>query len=306
MTGASTQRLRGRRPSYLVIAALAATVAIASTRAPVAAAVPGTAARPADVVDLSGSRQGVRLAQAARDRFAALGVETDVRDLRVLSDGAGLLIVPRTTRLSAMRSPRGIRSGMTELAPVARPEDGAGQRRVRMAGTLEATPPMSWTVAYTGCYERVTDGWSFIDHCAQILRLQNDGDPSRDSYVLERWATAGANWPWVVKSAAISAYPTETSAQLSWSDWAPRSDRTGPCQDYALRLMSPHPTAGRLVERCETWDVTKAARAGDFRLDWRGCACTHDRELAFSLSVSVAQGRSPSWYVPAEVHGYPF
>lgn len=316
MAGASTNVHVRRTLPPLAIAAVATALLAGWSVAPAFAAgalTSGTqrggtaadAARLDGVVDLTGTRRGVRLARAAHGRLAPLGFAVAAQDLRVLRDGTGILIVPRTTSLDAVRVSRPDGRKATELVPVARTERAGTGHKVAPAPSSEPPQP-SWAVVYTGCYERISDTWSWIDHCAQILRLLGDGDSTKDSYVLERWATAGANWPWVLKSAAISAYPTESSASLAWVDWAPRSDRTGPCQPYNLRVVSPYPTPVRSVDRCETWDITKASRGGDYRLDWYGCTCTHDRELAFSSSVSVAQGRLPSWYVPADVHGYPF
>jgi hypothetical protein len=317
MTGAGFQRLLRRGSSHVIVAALAAAMTTTLGTAPVSAG----AHRPLDmasasvrtahsvavkgvmVVDLTGTRRGDRLAQAAHIRFGRQGFEVAASDLEVLRDAAGLLVVPRGTDLGIRSSASQAGSGAA-ISPIARPAP-AGVSASAAAGNVAAAP-MSWTVVYSGCYERLSDSWSWIDHCARILQLKNDGDLTMDSYALERWATAGANWPWVLKSAAISAYPTEAGPALAWVDWIAKSDRVGACQQYSLRLLNPYPTTARLVDRCETWDITKASRGGDFRLDWRGCTCTHDRELAFSLSVSVAQGRLPSWYVPADVHGYPF
>jgi hypothetical protein len=59
------------------------------------------------------------------------------------------------------------------------------------------------------------------------------------------------------------------------------------------------------VDRCpESWDMYKSAGGTqpDYHLTWSGNS-TGEREVAFVITVRVAQGGSPQWGVPAYVHG---
>ena len=50
--------------------------------------------------------------------------------------------------------------------------------------------------------------------------------------------------------------------------------------------------------QCETWDITKYARAGEFRNKWTEGLCQTERgerELKFTVAVRVAQGKVPTW-----------
>jgi len=265
--------------------------------APVVAAAPigvEIAAAVGGGVDVSGTVGGGRIARLAQRRLATLGFSLPVSDLGVWQDAHGALVASRGTRL--------VGNPDTGLVPVAAPPTRAGKAS-RIAAVDDQ--PIGWSLVFTQCYERISDTWAWLDHCARIFRLSGDGDPARDYYGLQRLATAGANAPWVVKSAGIVATPVDAGL-MTWVDWSPRGDRTGPCQPFVVWITAPFAGLMTPLDRCETWDITKGARGGDFRLDWSGCACTHERALAFDEVVSVAQGRSPAWYVPAEVHGFPF
>jgi hypothetical protein len=240
--------------------------------------------------DVTATQLGRTVASVASRRFAADGLSVLPRDLRVLRDRDGLLVTTRTTSVA-------MRDGVA--TPVARPA-AAAHLRASLAGTP------TWSPAGNNCYARISDGWSWLDHCTRIYRLLSDGDSQRDFYILEHLGTAGPNNPWVLKDAGLADLPAETSTSMTWVDWAPRSDRTGPCQSFTLRTTSPVAGPAEIVERCESWDATKGAAGGTLALHWSGCACAQDRELGTVVAVSVPQGGTPIWYVPADVSGFAF
>jgi hypothetical protein len=297
-----TSPLRGALAGLLVLVPLvwAPGSVTAGSPAPGGAVLAGAVA-----MDVSRGTAGQRMAVATQRRLAAHGFRVTAGDLGVWRDGTGFLVAPRGSRLVSMD--RELASGrrVTELVPLAVPPPVA--RRTLAAGSVATVDEQQpgWSLVFAQCYERISDTWSWIDHCARIYRLTGDGDASHDFYGLQRVATAGANVPWVIKSASIAATPVDPS-QMAWIDWSPRSDRSGACQPYIVWVTAPAGGLTLPVDRCETWDITKGAHGGEFRLDWYGCACTHDRALAFDLTVSVPQGRAPAWYVPADVHGFPF
>lgn len=253
-------------------------------------------------VDVSRSVAGEHIAVAAQGRLAARGFRVPVGELGVWRDAAGILVALRASQLISLDRELVAGRHAAELVPVAAPPLRAS--RTRGVAPVE-DQPIGWSLVFSQCYERISDTWAWLDHCARIYRLTGDGDPARDYYGLQRVATFGANVPWVVKAASISATPVEAGL-MNWIDWSPRNDRSGVCQPYTVWVTAPVGGLNVAVDRCETWDITKGARGGDFRLDWYGCACAHDRALAFDVTVSVPQGRAPAWYVPADVHGFAF
>jgi len=188
-------------------------------------------------------------------------------------------------------------------APAITASWGSGLRPRR---PLDASVPPSWVRLGSSCFERVADLWSWIDHCYELYGLAFDGDAQLDTYALVRTATAGPNWPWVVKAASIGSQALGGTATQSWRDWSPRSDHSGPCGPFSVSIRSPLPGAETLVERCETWNITKGSAGGAFSVAWSGCACTDDRELASVIAVSVPQGSSVGWVLPASVAGFAF
>jgi hypothetical protein len=253
-------------------------------------------------VDISRTAAGARIARAAQQRFEADGFRVPTSELGVWDDAAGTLVALRGGRFVALERGLATDRHRVELLPIAAPPSRASLAHVNAAVDDQ---PTSWSLVFSQCYERISDTWAWLDHCARIYRLIGDADTAHDYYGLQRVATAGSNAPWVLKSASIKAMPVDANL-MSWVDWSPRGDRSGACQSFVVWVSAP--LAGMMVpvDRCETWDITKGVHGGDFRLDWYGCACTHERALVFDVAVSVPQGRAPAWYVPAEVHGFPF
>jgi hypothetical protein len=285
---------------WAVAALLVVAAALFGSKEALAGGAGGMAVRPITPVDVTDTAVGRVLRAQASARLVTFGMTARIGGLRVLRDGDGYLVVPRATPL-AIRPTGSPTARRFEVVPVLRPRE----RRTAAHGTAATAPP-AWSFAGGGCYERISDGWSWLDHCARIFRLTQDGDSQRDFYALQRYGTAGANMPWVLKEAELESEPVESSLPMSWQDWNPRSDRSGPCQTITVRVTAPIVGVSQTLDRCETWDITKGATGGDFSLVWSGCACAQDRALAYVLSISVPQGALPAWYVPAEVHGFAF
>ncbi len=294
------ETLDGRRLRGICLTLVIGTAVLCGESHALAVSVLTTTVPTTEAFDLTESPLGNRLAARATERLSALGATIEARGLRVLRDAEGYLIVPRATTV-VTRANGSSGSFRTALVPVVRPTD----RRTVIGQTSTASSP-AWVLAGGACYERISDGWSWLDHCARVYQLVRDGDAQRDFYALERYGTAGANVPWVLKDAALGSSPVESSPPMSWQDWSPRSDRSGPCQPFTVRITSPVPGPSQIVDRCETWDITKSATGGAFTLEWSGCACIQDRELVYAVSISVPQGALPAWYVPAQVHGFAF
>jgi hypothetical protein len=283
-----SERLDWRPGRWTLVALIAVAAALSRPSDTLAG---GGASEPA-TADVTNTVLGHELRAQASERLRALGPGGDERRWRVFRDRNGYVVVPRNVEMARNNG---------NVVPVLRPVG------VRSAATREvaATTP-SWSFAGGGCFERISDGWSWLDHCARIYRLTQDGDSLRDYYALQRYGTAGSNMPWVLKEAELASEPVETSPPMSWLDWNPRSDHAGPCSTITVRVTTPLAGVSQQVDRCETWDITKGATGGDFGLAWSGCACIQDRELSYVLSISVPQGTLPAWYVPAEVHGFAF
>jgi hypothetical protein len=244
---------------------------------------------------------GHQLALEAESHRVRLGLP--LQELRVLRDGAGYLVVPVGTAVVPLLISVGGSSDLAEYAPVAAPatveEDGES---TGLLGTLS----QGWAQVYANCYARITDTWSWMDHCARIFKLSNDSDAQRDYYALQHYATAAANWPWRLWWGKISSSPVVTGSYgaQSWVDWSPKSDYSGNCRPVGLSVSALGFGLGFSTEQCESYHFTKDNPAVNYSLQGTWFVGSNvNRELAYEIAVSVAQGKGAAWTVPAEVHG---
>ena len=163
-----------------------------------------------------------------------------------------------------------------------------------------------WSVQASQCFTRISDTYSWIDHCYGLYRLANDTDQGRDWYVLHHFASMKSNPPWAMNAASIGSAPAGGTLQ-TWVDWQPRSDtRTTGCQQVILAIAGPAPGISDAVTQCDQWRVAKATTGGTFSVTWDRQGTHELRELSMLVSVSVPEGAWPIWYVPASVSGSPF
>lgn len=90
----------------------------------------------------------------------------------------------------------------------------------------------------------------------------------------------------------------------SWVDWSPRSDYSGNCRPVGLSVSALGIGLGFSTEQCESYHFTKDNPAVNYSLQGTWFVGSNvNRELAYEIAVSVAQGKGVAWTVPAEVHG---
>lgn len=238
------------------------------------------------------------MAQQAAQHFADLGVVVPADRLRVLRDEAGFVVVPAGTRFGVQADGRGRRS----VVPIAesQPADGPASTGGD-AFTLAATT--NWVTANSQCFARISDTYSWLDHCYVLYFLANDGDPNKDYYGLKHFATARANSPWYLRSAAIGNYPAR--AVQTWVDWDPVGASFGNCRSMGLGVTALGFGLSGSFTACETIDVVKQNPDVNFTemwyVDFSGVQTS--RGLQYLITFKVNQGVAPAVYLPAEVHG---
>lgn len=259
----------------------------------------GSSSAPSDLSDITSSAIGQELAREAAAHRVRLGAPS--QPLRVLRDQAGYLVVPIDTEVVPVSGTDDSGRDIVMYAPVVK---ASASDAVELApdGALSS----SWTQVYTNCYGRISDSWSWMDHCTKIFKLSNDGDGSKDYYALQHYATASGNWPWHLWWGKISSSPIVSGnyGAQTWVDWSPKSDYSGNCRTIGLSVTALGFGLGFTTEQCESYHFTKDNPAVNYSLkgSWYVGPDTN-RELAYEIAVKVNQGKSVAWTVPAEVHG---
>lgn len=260
-----------------------------------ATAVPAVAAQPQGPGDVTASTIGQGLAGASAQRFSGHGVQVKASDLRVVEDAAGYLVV----RAGTVLEDTDVKSPTTAAGPLNDSGGGPG-----------ALAPMSdsWVLQANDCFSRVSDTFSWIDHCYKLYKDSETSNGTKDFFLLQHFATAGPNSPWAIYSAKISSNPASNSAAMAWVDWSPKGSWSGSsCSSGTIGVTAPISLTAN-VTFCEHWDMNKANPAVNYWLQWwTGPTGIHEtRGIDYMNTVSVAQGKWPVWLLPAEVHGSTF
>lgn len=255
------------------------------------------------VVEITGSRAAASLAQAAAVRYRDYGVTVKPTDLRVWQDEDGYVLVPVGTPTIMLSTTRPDGSVAVEIAPTTERMPPVTSPSTAMLASITPAAAPYWALVATQCFTRISDTWSWLDHCYQMYQEANDGSATRDYYALQHYATASNNSPWRVYWAQIRSYPASTSAPQTWVDWAPKGDTSGSCDpSYTIGISAPI-VLTMTSNRCEIWHMTKSNPTVDYTLQWISSGVSGSRGLAYENSVSVGQGLWPVWVLPAEVHG---
>jgi hypothetical protein len=242
--------------------------------------------------DASATNVGRALLMQTAQRFGLRGLQTS--NLRVWKDGAGYLVAPAGTRFRVSINESG--------AEILQPLSASPHGKVASGRAQAAAASSGWNLVSDMCFARISDSYSYMDHCYQLHKLSGDGSTAYDYYGLQRYATFGAAMPYSrVRSAMIAA---DAITNQTWVDWDPRGDRTGNCVNSTLSVAAKGFGLSWDVEKCEHWNMTKSNPAVKFVLTWTGNVHA-DRELAFEIAVRVNQGAWPQWQVGANVAGSP-
>jgi hypothetical protein len=270
---------------------------IASLPVSVSAAQPS--GLPHGASDITKTTQGARLIKEAKARPAFRGFSGE---FKAIKDEAGITIAPADAQLVPMTVTLESGASATALVPITAPAPNLKVAASADAQALTASP--TWNFQLQQCFARISDTWSYIDHCYALYKMANDGDATRDYFALQHYSTAGPNSPWVLNWAKIQGVafgPAQT-----WMDWSPKADFNGNCQTVNLGVTVKAVGLTLAVDRCDIWDMTKQNPAVNYNIVYFSPGQRNDRELSFEIAVSVAQGAWPQWSIPAETHGGPF
>ena len=258
---------------------------------------PSGAAR--DVTDTPAGRTAAAEAAA---RFGELGVSADAAALVVLDFGAGdLLIGPRGTDVLSY-SVTAIGFEVSVLPPPGEPSDPRNVTSAHDAtsGGLGVAAGPYWQLANSFCWERRSfhNGTIWMDTCYHKHRLINDGSSTYDYFEMHMFATGASVGKTKTDRLTISAWRASGSAAQTWFDWHPRSDVSNRCQSFAVGVAEPVPIA-YTHQQCDLWDMTKHTDAGHYTQAYVspffGAPINSEREVAFDVSVRVAQGATAMW-----------
>jgi hypothetical protein len=261
---------------------------------------------PRGAIDITDTAKGQRLISEANARYAERGHAAG--ELRAVTDATGVVIAPLDTTFTTYTVTLEDGTEATALAPLT-VDDPAGPGDVAAAEQVAALAAPSWSVVGNGCFSRIGDTWSILDHCYYKFKLANDGNSTYDWYALRRFGTARNNSPWVLDQVKIRAYRSGGSSQ-TWADWTPRSNwHGGSCSTTTLSIGSPVGGLSQSFERCPdqvTFSKSANGTQPDYTQTWFGLGTRGNREVEFEIAVRVKQGGTASFAMPAEVHGSPY
>lgn len=296
-------RHNGAAPLRIVLA-LGTSIVIGALPASTRAGGPEPSGSPG-VADITATARGRALAQQAAGRYGDLAASIGASGLVVLLDSTGITIGPRTATYATVTTRGRNGASQVEAVPqtVGRPASLASLTSLTVSAAATAAAPF-WSFVANACFTRISDGFSWIDHCYAMYRLANDGDAGRDWFALNHFATMRANPPWVMYAALIGSAPI--GGPQAWADWAPRSDMSGNCSPIIVAITTPAGGIPDATTQCEVWTLAKSATAGQFSVKWDSRGQRAARELSMEISVSMPQGGWAQWLLPASVSGSPF
>ena len=249
--------------------------------------------------DITDTDAGVRAAEAAAERMAdAYGIAAETSALTVWQVGDRVLVGPAgsTVTVIEVREKNGdVGARMHATEPSA---SDAAESSTHVDALSTTAISGGWQMVGDNCWIDASRQNSYMDVCYHKYRATNDGSATYDYYALDMFTTFATTGfgletgdPW------IKAQPASSSPAATWYDWRPRSDRTF-CGDVNLGVSVNGFPLSISGSQCETWDITKYARAGEFRNKWTEGICQtqrDERELEFTVAVRVAQGKVPTW-----------
>jgi len=272
--------------------------------APTAVARDGAPRLPGGARDITETANGQRLIREARARYAARGFEA--RELRVVRDETGVLIVPRDTRFDTYGTTLEDGREVEALAPITQDDPAWVTASSSEEAQVTALASPTWKFVSNNCYTKVDSPWAVLDHCYYKYKLANDGSSTYDWYALNRFGTASSNSPWVVDLARIRAYRFSGSSQ-KWADWSPRSDwYGGSCSTVSIGISTPVGGISQSFQRCPdqvTFKKSSSTSQPDYTQTWFGMGTRGNREVNFEIAVRVAQGGTATFSIPAEIRG---
>lgn len=266
---------------------------------------------PAGARDITSSATGRQLAAAAESRFVKAGVAASA--LVVVKDSIGYTVAPVGTPFasSSVRLSDGTTGVELDPESPAAPTSQTTSLAVAPQGRSLAVSPAlagSWgNPVASACFSRITDTWTYMDHCYQMWKESNDNSSTRDFFALRHWGTAFPNSPWVLNSASVSSKPTSSSSAQSWSDYSPTSGQSGgSCKTVGVSIDNPVGGLSYSVQMCEEWEIAKGNPAVTFSQYWIGPGTRSSRAVEYMIAVNVVQGGWPQWSLPATTNGSAF
>jgi hypothetical protein len=157
-----------------------------------------------------------------------------------------------------------------------------------------------------GCLARITRPGGWLDLCWSVNRMMNEIDAQKDYYVLRVIGTLSGNpFPSGLRWAAVRVRPDAASALFDdLGDWPGIAAFEGPCRETSAELNGPF--GDDTVTVCgRTAGYADPGSPLSTGVDWTCAGCllpmSTTQAVVMSGVVSVAEGKSPSWDIYADI-----
>lgn len=254
--------------------------------------------------DVTRTSVGSQMAQQAMQRWQSYGWNFDAKGLKVYELNPGdYLIAPESAKIEFVQIQQSDGSIKVDARIVtASPSILSTEAQ----GVSQGVSPMQaeyWSLVASQCFERIDNGYGWMDHCYEMNKLIGETDSQKDYYQLHHHATAKSKSVWTLTDAYLSCQRNGGSTQ-EWLEWSPGSDVPRPsCGTVGIGVSAFGIGISANYTACPTmWDITKYAEAGRFQNKWVGSAWRSEREVAYMICVKVPQGGWPVWNLTAGFH----
>lgn len=246
-------------------------------------------------MDVTATPEGQRaVTEAAAEYGSRHGIPTVAGDLRAYRVGGELIILRHDSQVH-LEERRG-RAGITRpLVAGVTPQAGDG-----------VTAQGGWEWQGGECWTSDRSQYKLV-RCYKLNKFSDpvwNGDAYRNAWALHYWATVHSKSPYRLTRAKLWSRKQETSAQMRWADWAPRSDLDNSgCTDVDMTFTLNGFSVSHTLKACESWDMTPV-NPGEMEQLYQARPNIRwdiDREVGLAVEVYVNQGQYPAWWLHAEI-----
>jgi hypothetical protein len=230
---------------------------------------------------------------------------TDVRaDLAARYTSYGRSMTPEDVQLYEVYRPSGssviattdpidwsaFQPGVDRNLELASPSHGSAESTIDADAAPAAAP--RWSLTPATCLSTLVsspDGLATMNACWQRFRLEDDGTKSNDWHGIRVYATAFNAQRATLAVGRDECCPFPFDA---WSDWSPRSDFEGPCEDRSYGISTPIGGLSWSTHSCEThsFEPIVDSNPGVYSMEYSSAASGENRELAFAIAGKVGEG----------------
>lgn len=160
-----------------------------------------------------------------------------------------------------------------------------------------------WHERANKCGTAYDDNRARVIGCGRLLVAGDDGDSSKDYYLLHAYGTGISKAPWNLREVVLQSTPGSNSG-WEWYDANPKSSITAePCKNLTLSIGYTSPQKGWSIGLsttktwCEKYLPEWLSSPGNFVMRWKGNIEAEQRGLDFMHIVKVPAGRGVSYTI---------